>query len=973
MSSSSKSNMVIDDGIRSKARNNRMIIFVVAVVFVIIIVGVLSGVLSANREKDKCDERVKEAVRAAKEGAGGENATKSPEPTKSKSTKPPITTKPTPKTTPASNEPWDEIRLPSDVVPIHYDMLIKVYLDTLNFSGNSNISINVLNPTDKILFHINKINITKVTVVKLDGVSLSIKREFSSPKRQFYVVILAKSLTAGKYTLMLDFVANIETKELNGFYKSTYKDSSGNERVLAATDFQPTDARKAFPCFDEPAMKATFTISIEHRDDYTALSNMNQVSSVGVGNNRHLTRFAKSVPMPTYLVGMIVSDFKYLEDKTGEHGNITLRTWATPLQYNDSDYALKIGKNVTTYLETYYGVPFPLPKQDMVALPDFNSGAMENWGIITYRETAMLYKPGVSSETNKQRVALVVSHELAHMWFGNLVSCKWWNDIWLNEGFASYVEYLGVHEAEPDWEFKEQFLTSDLHRAFRLDALASSHPIQVEVNDPEEIKTVFDSITYSKGASIIRMLSDFLTEEKFKDGLKNYLIVNKFGSAETKDLWAELSNRSSYNVTNLMETWTEQMGYPVINITRAGSGKGNADQKHFLLDPKAKVTEPSPFNYKWTVKLNYITEGNSNVKNQKIVWMNRSSVQFDWPKGEWIKANVGQYGYYRVNYQRENWEQLSNVLKNNQTVLSSADRTSLIDDAFNLARAGQLDYDIPLDLSSYIKDEDRYVPWRAFMTAIGFVDTMLSTQDSFGKFQKYMLDIISKKIVDVGWKNKGNDKHLEVYMRSLILSAACSYGNEEANKKAKNLFLGYLNNNETLDVDLKSMIYYHGIANTGYEEWDKLFVKFLNATVASEKSKLLYGLAGSKQPWVLQRFLRYSIQKDKVRDQDTVTVVSYVARNVVGRDLAWKFLKENWDIFYDRYAKSSFRFATVITSTTSWMNTKIDLEDVKAFFKSRKDLGSGKRSADQAIERIQSNIEWVERSTKTIADFLDKN
>lgn len=945
-----------------------VIIIGVAFVLVLVVVAVLSGVLSANREKDKCNERVSQAKQECLKSEDTSTTAESKTTTEPKSTKTMrMTTTEAPTTPSKQKSAWEEIRLPTNLHPLHYDMLVRTYLNKLTFTGNSNITIKVTNSTDLILFHINLLEIRAVSVEDGSGKPLAIKEEFGYKPNQFYVVRMDAELPVGRYTLKIKFAGNVTTKQLNGFYNSTYTTKGNITRVLGATDFQPTDARKAFPCFDEPALKATFTISIEHASEYRALSNMPAVSRRNVSNSRTVTQFQKSVRMPTYLVAYIVSDFQSLNTTTGTYDNITLRTWSTPDQYTDSQYGLNIGKNVTTFLEKYYNIPFPLPKQDMVALPDFNSGAMENWGIITYRETALLYKPGVSSETNRQRIAYVVAHELAHMWFGNLVSCKWWNDIWLNEGFASFVEYLATDHAEPDWDFLGQFLLNDLQRAFRADSVTKSHPIRVDVEHPDNITTLFDTITYSKGSSIIRMLSSFLGEETFRKGLTYYLNKYRFGNAETKDLWAALSETVGDDVGKIMETWTNQMGFPVVNVYRNGSNQGLATQKHFLFDPNGNVTEESPFQYTWYIPFTYILKGSpQNVKND---WMNRTSVTFDWPDNEWIKVNYKQYGFYRVNYEKENWDELSKVLKTNRETLTSSDRASLIDDAFNLAKANQLHYEVPFNLSEYIVNETKYVPWGTFLSNIDSLNTLLNNQDSYGLFQKYVLGTLEKQINVVGWKKSKNDKHLDIYMRTLILGAACSYGHQVSNEKVKNLFIGYLRNNETLDVDLKTVIYYYGIANTGYEEWDELFKKYQSTTVASEKSKLLYGLSGSSEPWLLRRLLRYSLDSTKIRSQDTVTVVNYVARSPIGREFAWKFVKENWATFYTRYAKLSFRLAYLIKVTTATMNSEVDLNDVKEFLENR-DTGSAARASVQVVEQIQSNIDWIKRSAGEINEYL---
>ncbi len=366
-------------------------------------------------------------------------------------------------------------------------------------------------------------------------------------------------------------------------------------RWIATTQMQPTDARRALPCFDEPAFKSVFDVEIIHRANTSALSNgIERVEKEPIGDNGRwvVTKFKRVREMSTYLLAFVVSDFHYKEATT--KNGVLFRVWSRPEAVENTMYALKAGVDILNYFEEYFDFDYPLEKQDMMAVPDFAAGAMENWGLILYRETALLFDPLLNSASNQQRVAVVVSHELAHQWFGNLVTPEWWDDLWLNEGFASYVQYLGVDNIEPNWQMKLQFLVEELQPVFTEDALGTSHPVRVPVGAPSEINEIFDSISYEKGASIIRMLDNILTEDVFKEGLNYYLTERAYGNANSDDLWTVLTyadeDKGKNDVKKIMDTWTLQMGYPYVSFTRNGKTL-TAMQKHFLNNPNSTVED----------------------------------------------------------------------------------------------------------------------------------------------------------------------------------------------------------------------------------------------------------------------------------------------------------------------------------------------------------------------------------------------
>lgn len=476
---------------------------------------------------------------------------------------------------------WKNFRLPDFIQPVHYDLEVKVLMEEDRYTGIVSISVNLSKDTRDLWLHIRETRITKLPELRRpSGEQVPIRRCFEY-KKQEYVVIQAEedlAATSGDsvYRLTIEFEGWLNGS-LVGFYRTTYTED-GQTKSIAATDHEPTDARKSFPCFDEPNKKATYNISLIHPKEYSALSNMPVEKEETLDNDWKKTTFMKSVPMSTYLVCFAVHQFTSIQ-RTSRSGK-PLTVYVQPNQKQTAEYAANITKAVFDFFEDYFAMEYSLPKLDKIAIPDFGTGAMENWGLVTYRETNLLYDPLLSASSNQQRVASVVAHELVHQWFGNIVTMDWWDDLWLNEGFASFFEFLGVNHAEADWQMLSQVLLEDVLPVQEDDSLMSSHPVVVTVSTPAEITSVFDGISYSKGASILRMLQDWITPEKFQKGCQIYLENFKFKNAKTSDFWDSLEKASNQPVKEVMDTWTSQMGYPVVTV----SGKQNVTQKRFLLD-----------------------------------------------------------------------------------------------------------------------------------------------------------------------------------------------------------------------------------------------------------------------------------------------------------------------------------------------------------------------------------------------------
>ncbi|XP_053386790.1 endoplasmic reticulum aminopeptidase 1-like [Mercenaria mercenaria] len=873
--------------------------------------------------------------------------------------------------------PYKDIRLPKSVIPTHYQLLLHPNISQSFFSGTVKIHCDITHRTNFIVFHVKTLNITKLELQdlkKLGQIEILNWLEYKTNEQVF--VKLGTRLEAGsKVILEVDFQGDL-VKKLAGFYKSMYKTNKGEERYIATTHFEPTDARAAFPCFDEPQLKATFKLSMIRDANHISLFNMPLKNTQEYGSGLKMDIFDETVKMSTYLVAFVVCDYQNITKSTKR--DVMVRVFAPKDSIHAAHFALETAVKVIDHYEDFFGVPYPLPKQDLIAIPDFAAGAMENWGLITYRETAVLYDPTVSSARNMERVAVVVAHELAHQWFGNLVTMAWWDDLWLNEGFASFVEYIGSGVGHEDWKMDEQFVTETLLNALFLDGLENSHPINLQVDNPNQINELFDTITYDKGASIIRMLNKFLGDEVFKKGLKSYLNQYKYSNAATNDLWNSLSeavtnSKADINtdVKSLMRTWTEQMGFPVITLERQKGGhKVSIRQERFLLykQPNISTQSTSPFGYMWEVPFTYSLASKPNEVKKYL--LKDASGSFEVPADiTWIKGNYHMYGYYRVNYDEDGWRALIGQLNVNHSVFTATERAGMIDDAFMLARAGLLNYSIALDLSLYMVNEEDYIPWQTLIDNWKFIEHRIEDKPVYSRFKNVQLKLMKKQIEKMTWEDEGS--MLDKYLRTAILNLAVSLEHEKSVNKGKELFQQWKTNHRSIQVNLKSVIYRTGIMYGKEEDWDTVWNAFLTENDASEKMKLLTALGQSKDYRLLSRLNNFSLNETLVRRQDAFRVLTSVSGTYVGQLLAWRFFRQNWEVYVDRYASTSFIFSTLIKGTCSNFATQFDYDEVHTFFKTR-DAGTGKRAVSQVLEKIQSNIDWTQRYEKTVTDWINK-
>lgn len=864
--------------------------------------------------------------------------------------------------------PWALFRLPHSIRPLSYDLTLNPDLDNMIFTGRTVINMFVLHNTKRIVLHSANLNITKATFKLGDGEPSDVTVLEYKPNHQI-AVKFSEDLKAGQHcVLTLDYSASL-SHTYDGFYNSSYIDKDGNKRVLAATQFEPLSARKAFPCFDEPAFKATFLIRISRKPDFLTLSNMPKAKTTLLPNGLMQDEFEKtSVNMSTYLVAFIVANFSPISKNVSE---TLVSVYSVPEKMEHTDYALDTASKLLEFYNDFFEINYPLKKLDLVAIPDFLAGAMENWGLITFRETSLLVGKQ-SSPMEKQVVASVTAHELAHQWFGNLVTMSWWNDLWLNEGFATYMQYTSLQTVLPQLDIGNLFLAVRF-RALDKDALNSSHAVSTEVNTPEQVEEMFDSVSYEKGASILLMLNASLPgDQQFRKGIIQYLKQFSGFNTDTDDLWNSLTqvevSTQHQNVSEMMSSWTSQKGFPLVTVSLKGD-QVTLTQEHFLLTSD-NATHTSSL---WNIPVTYVNDSCSlDPECRQVFTLKTKSGTFKLPGSvKWLKLNYRNTGFYIVHYGDEGWAALREALSNNVSVLTHEDRASLIHNIFALSRLGRVSFRHVLNLLNYLSNETETSPVTEALLQLNNIYRLLDKRQEHNlvaRMKNYILSHFSSLINKQTWTEEDSVSKQE--LRSALLETACTLNEESCTQQAKALFKQYVESNGTSRIpgDLQQVVF--NVAGQSTEDWLTLHNMYGHVTYDSEKRKMLRGLASTQDVRRIVWILKEGLKGDLIQTQELPLVISTVCNGFAGYLFAWDFIQENWDRLIEKFPVGSFAIQTIIKSATSQLSTQAHLHQVQGFFSSLKERGSQMRSVQEALETIRLNQRWMDKNLPTLQKWL---
>ncbi|XP_043263410.1 putative aminopeptidase-2 [Colletes gigas] len=869
----------------------------------------------------------------------------------------------------------DYYRLPENIIPVDYLIDVTPHIETFTFDGEVTIQAQVATKTNKIVLHSSEIKHDKITV-SLEGKLLNIDRSYTTEKYDFLTIVLSEQLPLGsKITIAIKYSGSLN-EEMRGFYRSSYTTSNGDTRWLAATHLEPVGARKLFPCFDEPAMKANFTMQVTLEKGYNAISNMPIEKSTTIGNGGLGIKFQETPKMSTYLVALVVSDFNYIVY------NDIYKVWSRPDAINQGTYALSIMESLVKYYENVLNIPYKLPKLDMVALPDFASGAMENWGLLTYKERNVLYSDKESTTATKQSIANVISHEISHQWFGNLVSPLWWKYLWLNEGFARYYQYFGTDNVEKDWSLVPQFVVEQLHSALETDSYASSHAMTHNVYSPTEIRGIFDTISYAKGASVIRMLRELFGANVFHKSLHNYLTKLQYDVATPNDLFDAFKEQITDNDTrdsfdNIMNTWTTQPGYPVVRFT-IKSNSLHLKQERFLIERSKDASSEKPL---WYVPITWTSPNKPSTNASWLYWFYKAedNVPLSGCDTDLCIFNDKQAGFYRTNYEDDHWRRIITFLKTKSyDKINEINRATIIDDLMNFARSGYVDYEIALSATQYLVNERNYVPWRAFFNSLTYLRRQFQGRDAFDAYKRYLTALLTPIYDELKFEDQKSDKHERLLLRMYVRKWACELGVSDCEANATLYFkTWYGDQTQNFPANYRG-VSYCAIARTSPSDyWDILWSLYMNTTVASHKSVILQSLACTTQPTYLNKLLNKAITKNSgIRFEDSPSVFSNVIdASLEGVDYVIDFVKTNYNEINKYYRGDVSKIKSIVLALARRLSTEklyAKYMNLIAWLE-EKEFSSFGSSLNTYKNRAAYELTWAESYIPKLHEWMETN
>lgn len=832
-------------------------------------------------------------------------------------------------------------RLIHHFIPEHYQLSLNLDREGRVFSGT--VTLNGTSPqgSEKILLHAKDLSIQSVT---LDGKMADFSLDSSTDE----LTITHDDILAGKHVMVVAFSGTI-TDAMHGLYPCYYQ-HDGQKKELLATQFESHHAREVFPCIDEPEAKATFDVTLTTEPGISVLGNM-PISRQTTENGRLVTTFDTTPRMSTYLLAWVAGDLHRKTATTAD--GVEVNVWATTAQKPESlDFALDVAVRTIEYFNDYFGTPYPLPKADHVALPDFTSGAMENWGLITYREVALLADPATVSISSKQYIALVIAHELSHQWFGNLVTMKWWNNLWLNESFATLMEYVAVDALFPKWNIWLNFSTMESILALRRDSIDGVQSVQTDVAHPDEIGTLFDpAIVYAKGARLLRMLQHHIGHEAFRQGLKRYFQVHAYQNTEGNDLWKALSDASGQDIATFMNAWITQPGYPVVSIL-SGEDKTTLTQKRFFIGSHV------PSNFVWPIPLNA-----SDPSYPRLL----DAPEISLPTTSLSRLNIGDSAHFITLYNSDLLTKLITALH----TFTPLDRLQLLHEQTLLVKAGEVSAATLIPLLEAYKDEDQEAVWDIMSLAIGELRQFVEDDpESESRLKALYVRLAGVQYARLGWSAKEGETEADSKLRATIIGMML-YGDDrsaidEALRRYHTLSI------EELDPELRSIILAAAIRH-GNDSMilPHLINAYKSSSSADLKRDIASAITSTRNPEDISTILKLLKDETVIRPQDVTHWFVWTIRNRFGRLPTWQWLKENWE-WIDTMFGGDKSFDAFPRYAASSLNTAELLEDYRAFFTPLQKEPALTRAVSLGISEISARVELIMRDKQAVRDALAK-
>lgn len=753
-------------------------------------------------------------------------------------------------------------------------------------------------------------------------------------KAEKLTITFPQTLPKGINQIILKF-RGVLTDNLAGFYRSRYT-HEGQEKYMATTQFEAAEAKRAFPCFDNPSMKAVFHVTFTIDQKLSGISNMLPKSEKIIPGGKKRIEFFPTPKMSTYLLYLGVGQFEMIEDN---HRQVLVRVITPPGKSQHGKFALEVAKKCLDFFEDYFKYPYPLPKLDLIAVPDFAAGAMENWGAITFRENSLLYYAGKSSIQTKKRIAEVVAHEIAHMWFGNLVTMKWWDDLWLNESFATFMAYKAVDHFFPEWHIWEEYITDTVFGGMALDSLKSSHPIQVKINTTEEIDEIFDEISYDKGGSILRMLYGYLGGDLFREGLRYYIKKFAYGNTKGNDLWESLEKVSKVPVTNLMSKFIRQIGFPMVTVKKKEKSIV-LSQSRFLFE-SAKKDEIQL----WDIPL---VTADATDRVERVMMTDKDQTVDLESVDDWSYVNKNYDGFFITDYDDVSLAKFGENIKS----LNTSDRLGLLHDLFALVLSGKKDVDLVLNyiLTYFSKLTDPTMVTYIIHKVLGLY---LLVENSNAK--KLVLEFSKQVIVRIGYEPQKNEDPRITALRNSALFALSFFDEKKTINFFNKKFIDYLAKDSSLHADLHGLTF-SAIAWANKKNYTKILELYEKNEVQEEKNRLLMALANVKDELLVRKTLEYSLTP-RVRFSNLLYVVFAAARNPYGKKASFDWLIKNWGELQKRtggHANTLLRriVKSIIPECVGFE------KEAEAFLKNNKVKGL-ERSYEQANEELRINSRFV--------------